>query len=87
VAGGLDPDRFWRSTPREIATHLDGARLRAEREHEARSWAVWHVAALARVEKLPKFGKFVSGGKAEPPRQKTPAEIEATLRAWLGPRQ
>jgi len=87
VAGGLDPDRFWRSTPREIATHMDGTRMAAQREHEARSWAVWHIAALQRVEKLPKFGKFVGGNADAPKRKKSPEELEAVLRAWLGPRQ
>lgn len=53
VSYGLDPDSFWRITPREMVARLEGARRRLSGEQNGRAWLAWHVAALSRASKLP----------------------------------
>jgi len=46
---------------------MQGARLRIEREYSLTMSHAWHVAALSRVKKLPKFEKFLSPNKSAAP--------------------
>lgn len=59
VACGLDPETFWRITPRELRAHFDGAVRRAKAEQKRLAWAVHQNAALARVEKFPALDRFL----------------------------
>lgn len=93
MAVGGDPDRFWRSTPREFLAFLRGARQRLEAEHRRDAWVVWHNAVLVRTamvapKKLPTFASFVkqvAKPLKERRRRQTIAEMEAALVAWFGP--
>jgi hypothetical protein len=66
VSYGLDPDRFWRITPREMVAHLEGARERLKAEQDGRAWLAWTTAALSRAQKLPDLESIMSPRKAEP---------------------
>jgi hypothetical protein len=85
VAAGFDPTIFWGLTPRLYLAHMRGASERLEQEQQSRAWAVWHVEALRRSDKLPDFKRF-AGGKAGQPTRQTPDVLRAmggTLaRAW-----
>lgn len=66
VSYGLDPDRFWRITPREMAVDLEGARTRLQAEQDARAWLAWTTAALIRAQKMPALETLLSPKQAEP---------------------
>jgi hypothetical protein len=61
VEVGQEPGRFWTLTPREIAREMAATLTRLTREQDERAWAVWHVAALGRVKKMPKLHEMQSG--------------------------
>jgi len=84
VSGGGNPDQFWRSTPREVLAFLEGVQLRLEREHQARAWLAWHIAALPRAKRLPKLEDLLGKREQAVKRPKSSAEIEALVRRWLG---
>ena len=79
MAAGLDPDAFWRLTPRLYLTHMEGAHKRMEREARDMAWAVWHVAALGRAKKLPRLNQFIPAEKNAAPK---PVTWQAQLAAW-----
>ena len=65
-------EEFWGLTPRELTRVFEAARWRWETEQRRTRWAVWHVAALGRVKKLPPLKKFMGAeGKT---RRITPEE-------------
>jgi hypothetical protein len=45
-------------TPRQFAAAFEGARKRAEAEHNGRAWLAWHVAALDRQKRLPDLSRL-----------------------------
>jgi len=51
ISAGFDPDLFWALTPRLYVTHMQGARMRFEREHNERAWVAWHTAYLPKLKK------------------------------------
>lgn len=55
---GFSPFGFWDLTLWEFDAAMTGARRRIERDHQAQAWAVWHIAALSRVDRLPDFNSF-----------------------------
>lgn len=59
AAAGFDPNAFWSLTPRLYLAHMAGAGQRLEREAKDAAWLAWHVAALGRTKKLPKFTEFL----------------------------
>lgn len=77
MAAGFDPDAFWRLTPRLYLIHMEGARKRMEREAKDTAWAVWHVAALGRVKKMPRLNQFMPSEKAT-----RPTTWQGSLQAW-----
>lgn len=72
---GLDPDGFWRITPRELVARLEGARRRLSVEQDGRAWLAWHVAAFARAEKLPDLSSMFSQEKSKEPQTHDDQEI------------
>lgn len=88
IAAGFDPAAFWKLTPRAYHHQMRGANQRAERERQTLAWAVWHVAVLGRVKKVPDFDEFVRPQqpvKSKKARQ-TRSELEVGLKmlaaAW-----
>lgn len=59
IEAGFDPARFWEISPRETAREIQAATARLKREHKMRAWAVWHIAALSRVEEMPTLQKLI----------------------------
>ena len=55
VAAGQDPASFGNFTLREIEVVLEGAALAIEREQRRDAWLAWHIAALSRMQRLPKL--------------------------------
>lgn len=82
VASGLDPERFWKLTPREIAREtLSHIRL-LEREHDERAWLAWHIAALPRERKFPRLKQLMSQRK-KPKKPQSPDIQLAQMRAMF----
>lgn len=61
---------------------FEGASERLEQEQRARAWAVWHTAALSRVQggKFPTLDSLM--GVKRKARQQTVAEMDAIFKAW-----
>lgn len=57
---GLDPDAFWRATPRYIAMIIDAKASQFRREHNERAWLAYHVALLGRMKRLPDMRKLMA---------------------------
>ena len=83
---GLEPEGFWRITPRELVARLEGARRRLTAEQDGRAWHAWHVAALMRQEKLPDLASLLSSTEQKP--AQTPDEqviaLDELFLAWGG---
>lgn len=80
MAAGFDPAAFWSLTPGLYAVHMAGAGRRLEREARDTSWAVWHVAALTRTAKFPRFKDFVPGTPAAG--SPAPVPWQAQMAKW-----
>jgi len=63
VAAGLDPETFWRITPKEMSVHFAGAARRVRAEQKRLGWAAYQGAALSRTAKFPKFTDFMRDEK------------------------
>lgn len=61
----------------EFQGQLKGYQWREEQEWQRAKWLTWHIEALARTKKLPKFEKFVD--KPKPKRSQTPEEMLAVV--------
>jgi len=65
-----------------LHAHFEGATQRFEREHDARAWLAWHVAALYRMppRKFPKLKTLLA-----PKRRRTQSWQEqcAVMDAWV----
>lgn len=61
---------------------MDGRNAAAEDQHNSRMHLAWHIEALARQKKLPKFEKLLrrqrSGAKKQGKKK-----MLATMRAWV----
>jgi hypothetical protein len=44
---------------------MDAAEWRLEEEQRKRAWAVWHIAALSRVKKMPGLDALIKQPKAK----------------------
>lgn len=64
---GLDPDVFWRKTPREVSLIVEGRSRFLEREHNDRAWLAWHIAALSRIKRMPKLDRMMLRPTKEKP--------------------
>lgn len=54
--------------------------MRQEKEHNARAWLAYHIAALSRTERMPRYEKLLMKQAAKP------ADWEkqlANLKAWV----
>lgn len=47
----------------------------------------WHIEALARTKKMPKLESLLHQEKKPTGKRQTAAQIEATVRGWLGSRR
>lgn len=78
MAAGLNPDKFWRETPRSFVAIMDGVTRAASRKYDHAIFVAWHVAA---------FGNAAQAGKLKPlskylgikPKAQTPEEMLAAL--------
>lgn len=55
---GISPERFWRSTPRELELEFTAAKARRERQRQNERALVWLQAGLMRAKRLPNFFTF-----------------------------
>lgn len=74
MSAGLDPERFWQITPKEVDREMQGARRRLEREADERMSLAWHIVALDRTKKLPKLETLLIGARRGNGRRQTPEE-------------
>jgi hypothetical protein len=63
---GFDPETFWDITPRELKLLSEATARRFEREHNARAWLAWHIAALQRMKKLPDLKRMTMKNTSRP---------------------
>jgi hypothetical protein len=84
VSLDLDPETFWRKTPREISIIMAGRGDALARQHNERAWLAWHIAALPRAKKFPKLEKMmVKAGPVKRVRQ-TPEQMLMIAKAMAG---
>jgi hypothetical protein len=83
VAAGLNPDGFWKLTPRLYLAQMRGASDRMDGEQRDRAWLAWHVEALSRQKTLPDAAKFIAGDAGKVERGGDVVLRLATLRASL----
>lgn len=83
IALGLEPDRFWQLTPREISRETRARIKCLDREQAERAWLAWHIAALPMAKKFPDLKTFMAVKDA--PRKKSksqsPEEQWANMKA------
>lgn len=86
VSHGLDPEGFWRITPREMVARLEGARRRLSAEQDGRAWLAWHVAALSRQTKLPDLSSMFTQQKKQEPQttEELRISVDQLFLAWGG---
>lgn len=60
----LDPDAFWRQTPRLFAAITKGRMNALEREQRGRAWLAWHAGLIGRMKRPPSLGEL-SGVRRE----------------------
>lgn len=86
MAFGLDPEGFWRITPRELVVRLEGAHRRLQNEQDGRVWLAWHVAALSRQTKLPDLASLLQDRQQKPAQTLQDQEIglDQLFLAWGG---
>jgi hypothetical protein len=81
VRGGLDPDSFWRQTPRRLDIVFTALERRAADEHDGRAWLAWHVAILPYAKPLPPLSELMSGS-ADLPKVQSINEQISIATAW-----
>jgi hypothetical protein len=64
-------------TPRQLERCFRAQADIFDREHKARAWLAWHVAALMRVKKLPRLERIAG---RSPTRPQTPDEMLAIIK-------
>lgn len=60
---------------------MAGTNARLAREHDARAWLAWHIAALPGAKKFPKLEDLQSA-KPSKRRRKTPEEMLSIAHMW-----
>lgn len=76
VSLGFAPNDFWTLTFSELRVVFDGALRQARRDHDARAWLAWHMAALSRTNRMPRLSELTT--QKERPAQ----DWQANLAAW-----
>jgi len=59
LKAGIDIERYWASTPKEIVLQLEAFRWRQSQNHNQLAWAAWHIVALNRQKKIPALKKLL----------------------------
>lgn len=74
----LDPDAFWRKTPREIVLIIEGRGEALNRQHNDAAWLAWHIVRLGHVDpkKFPKLETLLSRKPVARRRQSTEQMLE-----------
>ncbi|MBY5689341.1 phage tail assembly chaperone [Rhizobium leguminosarum] len=89
---GLDPDRFWRLTLREMQLVMDGAVARLKRERRERISLAWNTAYLTAYAPQ-KSREFVDiekliGEKLDSPKRRPHwKNVLAKAQAWASPKK
>ncbi len=66
-----------------MALLVEGRRRRAEAEHNARAWAVWHIAAIPKMKRMPTLRDLEAKKQQKPKRRAMSADAMLTLaRMW-----
>jgi len=55
----LDDESFWRKTPRQLVLVFAAHNATRMLEQNKLAWLAWHIAALSRAQRLPKFEKML----------------------------
>ena len=82
VAAGLDPDRFWRLTPREIAREVAALQRRERRAYAQAMSVAWHAAAFQRAKRPPSLTtvlRQIEDAAARARRPRTPEEEQQAV--------
>jgi hypothetical protein len=79
VEVGLDPETFWRKTPREIELIINARTAAMEFQHKEFAWLAWHIEGLARTKKLPDLSLMLGVKR----KKKSWQEIQAIMGQWV----
>ena len=85
---GLDAERYWSLTPRELTLLFKGANRKLIRDHDARMTQAWHTARLAAYPpaKSSEFVKLEALMYRDPGKttnQQTADQQLAIARSWV----
>ena len=85
TAEGLDPEAFWRQTPRTFVAIMKGRAEAARASYNERMGLAWHIAALSLSDpkKFPKLGDLLIEHEDQTRRGQTPGEMLAAMQNWV----
>jgi hypothetical protein len=83
VGEGLDPESFWRQTPRTFAAVMDGRVEAAQQRHRENAWLAWHSGALSQwnPRRFPKLADL-SGDRQRAQARQSPEQMMHSMRLW-----
>lgn len=76
---GLDPDAFWRQTPKLFSALVAGRLNAMKREHREFAWLAWHMAVLPNVKTMPTIDDLA--GSKPIARRQSPAEVKSVFQS------
>lgn len=75
----LDPETFWRQTPRLFAAVVKGRMNALDREQRGRAWLAWHAGLIGRMKKPPTLDQLT--GTRREVKKMSAAEMKAAFAA------
>lgn len=77
AAAGVPPHLFWDYTWREIHAVLDGAAIKARRDHKLAAFTAWQTANLTKAKRMPDLKQLLR--KFDPVRAMNPDAIRRSV--------
>lgn len=78
MSAGLEPESFWKQTPRSFVTIMEGRSRAAKTHYEQGLSLAWHVEAFARQKRLKPLEKYLRPASRRP----TGGDMLATFKAF-----
>ena len=79
----MEPEAFWRQTPRTFVAIMKGRAAAAEQRHNEAMSTAWHVEAFARSKRLPKLKAIlIARDTSTGPQRQPPDALLGAMRAW-----
>lgn len=81
----MDPEAFWRQTPRTFAAIMEGRIEAAKSAYNERMSLAWHVAVLSMSEpkRFPRLKDLLVDRDPAPREPQGPAEMLGVMQSWV----